>query len=349
MQRHQDDDINKRIDNDECFLLKAEDYSEEQRKDTLQRKCSEELTFATQMKLRAESTADAAKAIKDLISPKRTTKYKRANSSSLQVQTEQITPLKALCMFVEAGLSRRQYKIIKSCQKKLYPCYSILQKTKQDYPTRESYRVTATCTEVNLQDLLDHTVSRLLLHLTPLNEGDGKNLTLICKYFHDPDLSGVDYRLIHRLKVILGAISSGFRIDTNGFDTYCMETAKLYAELYSWQPMTPILHKILMRGSLVIEKELLPIGQLTEEAAEARKKHFRWYRQNYARKFSRESHVPRKTTKPFLRETLKMLFFAESIQSMVDVSDEKESIIEAEESSDEEPWLSPSSVKSNNK
>lgn len=124
---------------------------------------SEELTFATQMILRAEGKADAANVMKDLTtSPKRATKYRKAYSSSLQVQTEQITPLKALSMFVEADLSRRQYKIVRSCHKKLYPCYSILQKAKQDcYPTRESYQVTATCAEVNLQDLLDHTVSRL--------------------------------------------------------------------------------------------------------------------------------------------------------------------------------------------
>ena len=34
---------------------------------------------------------------------------------------------------------------------------------------------------------------------------------------------------------------------------------------------------------------MLPIGQLSEEAAEARNKHFCLYRQNFARKFSREA------------------------------------------------------------
>lgn len=52
--------------------------------------------------------------------------------------------------------------------------------------------------------------------------------------------------------------------------------------------MTPTMHKILMHGATIIEKALLPIGQLSEEAAEARNKHFRAYRQNFARKFSRE-------------------------------------------------------------
>lgn len=52
--------------------------------------------------------------------------------------------------------------------------------------------------------------------------------------------------------------------------------------------MTPTMHKILIHGATIIEKALLPIGQLSEEAAEARNKHFRVYRQNFARKFSRE-------------------------------------------------------------
>lgn len=39
---------------------------------------------------------------------------------------------------------------------------------------------------------------------------------------------------------------------------------------------------------IIIQNALLPIGQLSEEAAEARNKHFRLYRENYARKFSRK-------------------------------------------------------------
>lgn len=40
-------------------------------------------------------------------------------------------------------------------------------------------------------------------------------------------------------------------------------------------------------GTTVIKYAILPIGQLYEEAAEARNKHYRSYRQNYVRKFSR--------------------------------------------------------------
>lgn len=65
------------------------------------------------------------------------------------------------------------------------------------------------------------------------------------------------------------------KVDTQKFAAYAMETAKFYVQLYSWHPKTPAMHKILIHGPTVIENALLPIGQLSEEAAEARNKHFR--------------------------------------------------------------------------
>ncbi|KAJ4452203.1 hypothetical protein ANN_03721 [Periplaneta americana] len=120
----------------------------------------------------------------------------------------------------------------------------------------------------------------------------------------------------------------------------------------------PTMHKILIHGPTVIENALLPIGQLSEEAAEARNKHFRSYRQNYARKFSREScnldiinrlllssdplltsmrPTPRKRTKPFLKETTEMLL-PSLFTISADRNEDDESASEAEESSDEESW-----------
>lgn len=89
-------------------------------------------------------------------------------------------------MYVEADLFRRQYEIIRQSNKKLYPCYTILQKAKMDcYPNKKSYRVTATCAEINLQDLLNLTTTRLLLYLQKIvqtiSEEDNNILMLICK------------------------------------------------------------------------------------------------------------------------------------------------------------------------
>lgn len=133
----------------------------------------------------------------------------------------------------------------------------------------------------------------LLVDAPTAGFGNGNDGNTSGRFFMDPDLSaqitGVDPRLIYRLKVILEVISSGYKINTEKFDSYCINTAILYVELYSWHPMTSTLHKILLHGSTVIDKAWLPIETRSEEAAEARNKHFRLYRQNYARKFSGEA------------------------------------------------------------
>lgn len=102
-------------------------------------------------------------------------------------------------------------------------------------------------------------------------------------------ITGVDINLIEKCNIILEALSSGHKIDTRKFENFAKETATLYIEMYGWYPMTPTMHKVLRHGATIIDHAILPIGQLSEEAAEARNKHFRTYRQNYARKFSRES------------------------------------------------------------
>jgi hypothetical protein len=76
---------------------------------------------------------------------------------------------------------------------------------------------------------------------------------------------------------------------TQKYSKYATDTAEMYVRLNPWHPMTPPMHKMLIYGAIVIENTLLPIGQLSEEAAEARNKYFRLYRQNFARKFCRVS------------------------------------------------------------
>lgn len=161
------------------------------------------------------------------------------------------------------------------------------------------------------------------------NSNDGNTSR---RFFDDPELAaeitGIDATLIKRFKIILECISSGFKIHKERFDIYARDTAELYIKLYNRHPMTPTLHKILIHGSEVVENALLPIGQLSEEAAEARNKHFRQYRQNFARKFSRidcntdviqrllltsdplisaDRKIVKKNKKPFMPETLELL------------------------------------------
>lgn len=173
------------------------------------------------------------------------------------------------------------------------------------------------------------------------------------RFFENPqlaaDITGIDFDLIYRLKVILETISSGHKINSQKYDAYAFDTAKLYVEKYGWHPMTPTMHKILIHGAAIIENSILPIGQLSEEAQEARNKHFRKYRENFARKFSREecnrdiyhrlllssdplislSFMTKNTSKihkTFCPETINMLISAEPNMSIdtSDVSDNDE-------------------------
>jgi hypothetical protein len=150
----------------------------------------EELTHAAHVKLQSCGKRDASQVLKDFsMSPKRATKYKRAFTMRQQNEKAQtkMTLVSAMAMFVEAGLSRRQHGIIQSTHKHIYPCYSLLQKAKLDcYPNKESYRVTDTCAEINLQKLLDRTVTRLLTYLQEVvhtfSEDERDTLSLICKW-----------------------------------------------------------------------------------------------------------------------------------------------------------------------
>lgn len=107
------------------------------------------------------------------------------------------------------------------------------------------------------------------------------------EYEKSAEITGIDQNLIYRLKVILDTMCCGIKINIEKFEMYCKETAELYVSLYKFHPMSPTLHKVLSHGAAVIKEAILPIGQLSEEAAEARNKHIRAFRLNYARKFSR--------------------------------------------------------------
>ena len=70
--------------------------------------------------------------------------------------------------------------------------------------------------------------------------------------------------------------------------------------------MPPTVHKVLLHGADIISQALLPIGQLSEEAQEARNKDFKNYRESFSRKMSRTKtnedvlHLLLITSDPFI-------------------------------------------------
>lgn len=101
------------------------------------------------------------------------------------------------------------------------------------------------------------------------------------------EITGFNVDLLKRFAVILQAISSGEDINVVSFAGFARATAEMYVKLYPWYYMPVTVHKILVHGSEIINFAIVPIGQLSEEAQEARHKEVRRYREHHTRKVSR--------------------------------------------------------------
>ena len=99
--------------------------------------------------------------------------------------------------------------------------------------------------------------------------------------------TGVSEDLVRRLLIILEAVSCVEPLSAPALEAFCMETARLYVSLYPWYPMPPTLHRLLLHSAVVVEETILPIGVMSEEAAEALHKVARRFRQHHTRKDSR--------------------------------------------------------------
>lgn len=97
-------------------------------------------------------------------SPTRATKFRKAVSIASETTViKKHTPEDALLIFIEAELTMSQYEVIYQANKDVYPCYSYIQRAKQDCYSPKS--VSEIVAEVKLQDLVDHTTLRLYKYL----------------------------------------------------------------------------------------------------------------------------------------------------------------------------------------
>lgn len=121
------------------------------------------------------------------------------------------------------------------------------------------------------------------------NSNDGNTSR---RFFSNPEISAeitkLDVELIKKMHNILIVVSCGHSINLDRFREYTRDTARHFVNLYGWYRMPPTLHKFFIHGADIISSALLPIGQLTEEAQEARNKDFKNYREQYSRKCNRE-------------------------------------------------------------
>ncbi|CAH1994756.1 unnamed protein product [Acanthoscelides obtectus] len=122
-------------------------------------------------------------------------------------------------------------------------------------------------------------------------------------FFHNPqtssDITGVDRELIEKFAIILGVLASGCAIDMEKFASLLEEARNWYIHLYKWSNMPNKVHKVLVHGCEIIDAFCLPIGELSEDALEARHKEVRKHRLSHTRKCSRTD-----TNKDLMRDLL---------------------------------------------
>lgn len=174
----------------------------------------------------------------------------------------------------------------------------------------------------NKKKLVQKRFRELLgLHIDKPRQGSGNSNdgNTARKFFQNyqcsAEITGVDEDLIKRLYIILQTMSSGISVNTEKFGQYTLTTAQLYVSKYNWYYMPSSVHKILIHGAKVIEHfAILPIGQLSEDAQEARNKDYKRYRLHHARKCSRSAtnedvlHVLLYTSDPYISSLNKPSF-----------------------------------------
>lgn len=204
----------------------------------------------------------------------------------------------------------------------------------------------------------------LLVDVVKQGSGTTNNGNSARRFFQDPEktanITGIDVNLVQRIGVVLQCISSGEKVVIDKFNKYCIDTAKMFSNLYPWYYMPVSIHKLLVHGAHIIEHlSVVPIGFLSEEASEARNKDFRKFRESHSRKNSSVScnedvlhnllltsdpvlttirpKLDQKEKKKMFKEVYEMLVMDENqvefcdITNLIPDSDSEESEIESED------------------
>lgn len=119
---------------------------------------------------------------------------------------------------------------------------------------------------------------------------DGNTARRFFQHFETTSaITGIDKDLLQKVNILLMAINSKHKVNPDKFDKYCRDILTLLFNLYSWKEMTPTVHKVLCHGKIIIQHNILPLGELTEEPQESRNKDFKHVQQFSSRKCSRKS------------------------------------------------------------
>lgn len=120
------------------------------------------------------------------------------------------------------------------------------------------------------------------------NTNDGNTARIA---FRNPEklaeILEIEISIVKGFHVILVALSCQLPIDPLSFSSYCQSLFSTYMRYYSWNPITPTVHKILVHGHEIIEKTMLPLGVMGEDASESRHRIYKHDRYHHSRKGNR--------------------------------------------------------------
>ncbi|KAF2896406.1 hypothetical protein ILUMI_09772 [Ignelater luminosus] len=144
----------------------SSDVAKRRRIHTLLEKSAEELSFATQVTLRAQGLRTAAEMVKGVSECSENTQQLKKAITQSKKSPIKLTSDEALASFVQKKLTKNQYVAIhtetKTHNADIYPTYAeLLLAKKRCYP--ENISVTEVLEEIVLQSLLDHTVRRIMI------------------------------------------------------------------------------------------------------------------------------------------------------------------------------------------
>lgn len=164
---------------------------------------SPEILFAAKNKLHMSGKRAACSIVNEsLSSPTRASKIKKSYMASLSIDNA-IMPYsfdEALAFFIENKLTKQQYINIRKSAKErranIYPSYdNVLTAKKKCYP--ENIHVTESYFKIELQHLLDHTITRLfLISDIPPVDLTMNNFEILCKWGCDGSSSQARYKQI---------------------------------------------------------------------------------------------------------------------------------------------------------
>jgi hypothetical protein len=161
-----------------------------------------EFSYAAQMSLRSAGKEDAGQLFKEaMATPTRAPKMRSAwKVNQENVDITSFTTDEALSFFVN---NKHQHQVIRSSAKQknadIYPSYNNIREAKQlCYRSKESFTVIDTLAEVKLQDLLNHTILRIVqAHEILLSRVAGKiiqKLALVSKWVFDGTTGHSEYK-----------------------------------------------------------------------------------------------------------------------------------------------------------